>query len=1254
MGSRLLRARRVALYLGLALGGYAALGAGLLPWAVRRWGTRWLATTLGRPVTVRGLSVNPFALSVRVAGFSVGRQAVPLPGEPDVLVGFDALYVDAELRSLFDGGPVLRSIRLRGPQVHIVQTADGRDNLADVLASVQRAFPGPSAPRSQPPRFSLNNIELDGGRATWLDGPHGVRHTVEDVALKIPFLSNLPVYVRTYVVPRFSARVDGTELALAGRALPFSETQESRIELRLRALDLRRLVPYQPAALRCGLQSGILDGILRVTFANRRVRLGGDGAAPTVSIDGELSLSNLKTVDGEGQPLVSWSRLRVDVRSFEPLARRVVLRRVLLEAPEVALGFNRRGSLNFSRLMADGPAAGHPPPAEGVDRNAPPPSPLVLVVEQAELARGRLRYFDDRGPLPLSTQLSEVEMSIADYVRGGSRPAAVKLALRSDLDEVVRLEAKVALSPLSADGRAELGGLVLSRYTPYFARALRARAPSGRLSVAAQVHLALPPGSAPLVLTLSAIEGELADVRLVALRGGRSPAGARAQPVPFLVLPRLTVSGGSLDLLRRRLHVDELASTGGRLRVERDGTGRIDVATLTATSSAPGGSASTTAGAGRAEPPVEGVAAPPLPPAPSGPAWRFELGRLALDRWSVRWTDHVPAGGASSSEPPGEPRPHAPVVLSLDGLRTQLRNVVFPSSSPLRLELSTKVNGRGSLRLTGSVGQLPPSADLRIQLDRLALLPFQPYVMSTSPVILTDGELSIQGRVVAAVPASGRPKASFSGEAALERVALLDKAAHEELLRWRALHLDGVAVTVAPPRPLELTVGQVAMAGLDGAVVVRPDGTLNLTSGLSSAEKSAPAAPQPPGPSDEGAGPKIRVQRVAVEDAAIKLTDRSVSPPFSISVGSLRSTLTGLSSEPGTKASLELSAKLEGAAPVAVAGTMNPLAKTPHLDVGVQLSELELPPVSPYSGKFVGYRIDKGKLALDLRYKIADRRLEAQNRVFIDQLTFGDEVESPTATKLPVRLAVALLADRRGEIHLDVPVSGSLDDPEFSVWRIVWQVIKNVMVKAATSPFALIGSMFGGGDEIRAVEFVPGKAVPTAAGERALATLGRALTERPRLRVDLEGHVDPRADRQGLREELAERRIRVQKLRQLTADGQAVSGVDKVVVEPAERETFLRRAYEAEPMGKPKNLLGRPKSVGSDEMWRRLLQAMVVTDGELRLLALQRAEGVKRLLLTKHRIASERLFLVEPKQLAPTEQGDTRPLSGSRVDLALR
>jgi uncharacterized membrane protein len=291
---------------------------------------------------------------------------------------------------------------------------------------------------------------------------------------------------------------------------------------------------------------------------------------------------------------------------------------------------------------------------------------------------------------------------------------------------------------------------------------------------------------------------------------------------------------------------------------------------------------------------------------------------------------------------------------------------------------------------------------------------------------------------------------------------------------------------------------------------------------------------------------------------------------------------------------------------VEISGRVNPLAAELFVDIKASARDIELPPLSAYSAKYAGYGIEKGKLSMDVKYFIENRKLSAENRVVLDQLTFGDKVESPTATKLPVLLAVALLKDRNGVIDIDLPISGSIDDPQFSVGGLIVRVIVNLLVKVVTSPFALIGSLVGGGEELSYVEFAPGSAQVGADAQAKLQSIGKALADRPALKLDIAGRVDPEADREGLRKASLERQVRAQKAKEL---GKAADAAD-VAVDAAEYPKYLAAAYRAADFPKPRNVIGFVKDLPVPEMETLLLSHASATDEDLRRLAYERAHSV--------------------------------------------
>jgi hypothetical protein len=352
---------------------------------------------------------------------------------------------------------------------------------------------------------------------------------------------------------------------------------------------------------------------------------------------------------------------------------------------------------------------------------------------------------------------------------------------------------------------------------------------------------------------------------------------------------------------------------------------------------------------------------------------------------------------------------------------------------------------------------------------------------------------------------------------------------------------------------------------------------------------------------------------------------------------------------------VDLRGNLENRSPLKISGGIKPLGETLYADLKISFDSIELTPMSPYSGNYLGYAIEKGKLYLDLDYKIDGASLNAGNKVFLDQFTFGQKVESEDATGLPVRLAVALLKDGKGEIHLDLPVSGSLEDPEFSVVGVVFTILKNLLVKAATSPFKLLATMLGGGgDDFSTVSFPYGVSELQGPEETKLAKLADALEQRPALKLEVSGYVDRENDPEGLRKTRLENSLRQLKFNALKRAGKLATGatVQTMVLGETERARYLKQVYKQADFPKPRNALGMVKSLPAAEMEKLILANTPAGEEEMQALAAARARVVHEHLVQVQKLPVDRVFLkLDDIYKAPDEGASaSRVAFGATVD----
>jgi hypothetical protein len=558
----------------------------------------------------------------------------------------------------------------------------------------------------------------------------------------------------------------------------------------------------------------------------------------------------------------------------------------------------------------------------------------------------------------------------------------------------------------------------------------------------------------------------------------------------------------------------------------------------------------------------------------------------------------------------------------------------------------------------------------KIDVSGLDLVTIRPYVESHANVSLTAGALAAKGSVAVDLPDRAPGKGSWKGDIAVTDFAALDKPTASDLLRWKRLALDNVDFATEPFR---LTIGRIGAEDYYARAIIYPDGTLNLTRLMtpgSDPEPSADAKPltdaQPaaaPANAAPAREPAITIGRVELARGNVNFSDFFVRPNYAANLTDVTGSVTTMSAEQA--GDIAISARVDHLAPVEVSGRIHPFARQLSLDVKANARDVDLPPLTPYSIKYAGYGIEKGKLTFDVHYRVENRKLVAENRLVLDQLTFNPQrVDSSTATKLPVLLAVALLKNTHGVIDIQLPIAGSLDDPKFSVGGLVIQVIVNLIAKAVTAPFALLSAAFGRGEELSMVPFAPGSAALDEEANKRLDTLGKALADRPALKLDIGGRADAESDREALRRAAVESAMKHEKMKSLVAAGTAPTSVDLVTIAPDERVRWLTAAYrESSIKDRPRNVIGMLKDLPPAEMEAMMLAQEKVDDDALRLLANRRAQAVKDELAGKG-IATERMFLTVPRLSgdsgnAPAAPSTSREASGApappqRVDLALR
>lgn len=487
--------------------------------------------------------------------------------------------------------------------------------------------------------------------------------------------------------------------------------------------------------------------------------------------------------------------------------------------------------------------------------------------------------------------------------------------------------------------------------------------------------------------------------------------------------------------------------------------------------------------------------------------------------------------------------------------------------------MSANLRSGGALMTSGSVTLQPLSADLDLEIGNIELKVGNPYLSQFADVQLTGGHVIISGHTN--IDLSGeKPTGGFTGKFQLADLAVVDSEQGQGLTSLSSLSLEGIETQL---EPMSVKIGAVHLVDPRATVIVNEDSTINLLNALrieqqmpadeAANEEASEEDTEEVEPMDQATGLNIpfpiEIGSVTLENAGAVLTDRSISPTVNLGLETLSGTISGLSSEELARADLDLTGTLVGGTQMVINGKINPLIEDRYSDIEMAFKGFNLNAVSPYSGKFAGYKLDKGKLSFDLKYKVSQSELSGENVMVIDQLTLGDKVESEDALKLPIPLAVSVMKDRNGVITIDVPVSGNLNDPKFSFGRVISAAIVNVLTKLITSPFSMLGGLIPGGKDVdlSLVNFSPATVEFDSDIEKKLGLLADALNERPTLNLEISGIAGGSAEVNELKASRLESNLKTLLWREKQEVGNTDIAAEQLVLTQGERQRLTHLAF---------------------------------------------------------------------------------------------
>ncbi|MBN1905601.1 MAG: DUF748 domain-containing protein [Deltaproteobacteria bacterium] len=580
---------------------------------------------------------------------------------------------------------------------------------------------------------------------------------------------------------------------------------------------------------------------------------------------------------------------------------------------------------------------------------------------------------------------------------------------------------------------------------------------------------------------------------------------------------------------------------------------------------------------------------------------------------------------------------------TLSGINLDLKDISLAPESKISINLAAILNSNGEINIEGFLCPTPFSMELKYKLDKLMLNPFTKYLEAIMWLNIADGNLFADGNV--SVKKDGETSINAATSMGLDNLKIKDLRSNNPLFSLNRFMLDDLRADV---NARKITVASVSLVKPDLAVSLSEKKLLNLAGMMKEKEEIKDAEPSEQKPSSSDPW-KYEIDKVSLNNGTLLFSDKSVKPEYKTGMYNMALSIDKIGSLTKAPSPFSFKADIDKYAPFTLTGTLDPIRLQPGFAFKSTLKGLEMTHLSPYSGVYIGNYLKSGKLSLDLDYSLHDRKLKGDNNINAKNLYLGEKVAVEPVINAPVGLGLALLRDISGVIDLDVNISGDLDDPDFSVAGIIIKTLVNILVKAAASPFKLLGSLIpGGGDDMGNILFDPGSSILNQAGKDNLVKLADALNQRPQLTLSIKGNASRSedvaalktanlnkmvADRRGIELSMIEDKLKSQELWMVTENHVTLKAINNEMGLPGVDERLKMNIQGEDPEKGQKSAQGSETQVKDNSVYKEIydgiLKALTISDDKLISLADERVLAIKQYLVDEVKFTHERISVIK-------------------------
>lgn len=1135
----------------------------------------------GRKTLITSIQAQPFPFAINFKGFEIQEH------NGQSFATFDDLSLKFGLfRSIKEMALAFDKVSLIKPYVHIARQKNGTFNFQDLIKSEteNKEEPGQAFP------VHIAKLSLSEGKLSWEDASFTkpVKEDIHPINLEI---TNFATHTDNQAEWGLSLALgSGGQLDWQGTTNLKPLSSEGHIKLdnvmleTISALTLPDTMPFHLKGYE------LLDVNYKASYAENSLKF--------AIYQGMLEIHDFQFFEkGSEKSLIKIPFCNLRGIDFSLDNRTVVIDSLSSDKADIKVWLNKQGIINYQSLFKTSDPVNNNASKSAVDSDETKESPWKIKVNTLTLNSFGLNFEDQTVKNPVVIDLKPINFKLTNFNNELGVSALFQLSAGINKTGSIKLTGDTIIQPFFAKAALDVKDIALKDLQTYVAKVANIAIIDGKLNV---------DGNAVVDTTKKdqlgiAFKGN-SGIRNLFIRD--QSLKEKNKHKDLVKIPDFALRGIDFNLGNQELVLNAITANDAELQAWLNPDGVINYESLLSISKSEEKVITKTV-----EKTVE----------PQTATWKIKVSNMALTNFGLNFEDQTLK---------------KPLAMSFKPINLKLANYSNQSGAKLPVQLSVGMNKTGLITLKGDTVIEPLSANFDIDVKNIGLEQFQPYFDKFVRLDVIDGALHVDGKVSVAKQKPDKLDVKFKGDTGIASLLTRDQTLHMDLVKWEDLTLKDFAMDLLANR---YTAAALVMDKPYARVTIRKDKTVNFNDiVINDKSKSKDQLKLSQAKQTDLKRPFFKIGKVQVKEGSSDFSDLSLILPFAAPIKSLDGGASGISSEQKAKVNMALKGNVYDLSSVDVNGEISPYLG--NFNVEINFEGLPMPLVTPYMVQFAGYKVEKGKMTLELKYSVVNKKLTASNRIFIDQFVLGEKVDNPNAVSLPLELAVALLKDSSGKIKIDVPITGSLEDPKFSIGSIVADALVNVLTKVVTAPFNALGSLIGSKEDMSTISFAAGSSSLSKQQQTKLDDLSKALKERQILNLEIRGAAFQEQDWPIIREDALNEQLRKRRAAEINKDADKKIREEYVELSEDDYKRLLADLFiEKFPLLAEKSFLGTPKLMNPEagdfyEIAKQKLFTIIKPEQErLKHLALDRARVIASYVVQKGGVPNNRVFMLDPE-----------------------